>query len=80
VAKKKKAEAAPMPQPVSDDKWKAEGDFRTLMDAKEIEGDEERHSKAIAHGHKQKKRMTSVLDLKAAYAEKFGPKKEDDGE
>ena len=62
MAKSKKATDTPSPA-MSDDKWRAESDARTLMSAAEVMADPERLKKAKKHVGEQKKAFRCVQDL-----------------
>jgi hypothetical protein len=47
---KKKTATTAINGPMSDDKWKARDDARTLASAKEIAADASRHKKAVSMG------------------------------
>lgn len=57
----------------SDDDWKARSDFDTLMSAKEIEQDSDRHEKAMKIGKMRFRSIKSIVDFKN---EKYGPNAE----
>lgn len=59
MAKKEKKVLAS--EPMSDDKWKAESDFRTLKEAEMIKQDNERLEKARKHGKSELKGMKHVI-------------------
>jgi hypothetical protein len=62
--------------PSNDEKWKAEGDFRSLKDAEAIKADPERLKKALAIGKQEYKAIESIMDLKE-YANKMAMEEED---
>lgn len=74
---KNKKEVAALPSSPSDDKWQAESDFRTLVDAEKIKNDEKRFKAAMKHAKEQKKIIRSVEDLKEARNEAWAPESED---
>lgn len=85
MAKKKmKKEMKMEVSPVNDEKWKAEGDFRTLKEAEIIKGDKERLKKALAVGKEESKAIESLEELKEMYNSKYGSEaemeEEEDGE
>ena len=59
--------------PKSDEKWKAEGDFRTLKEAEVIKGDKERLKKALKVGKEEAKAIESLEELKEYANKKYGP-------
>ena len=51
--------------PQVDEKWQAENDGRTLMDAQEIRNDSKRHGKALAHLKTKAKASANAVALEA---------------
>lgn len=58
-----------LPTPVSEDDWQVRQDFNTLIDAKKICADKERHKKVMAYALKMKQQagevVTDMLEEKA---------------
>ena len=59
-----------------DEKWKAEGDLRSLLEAQEIRKDSKRYDRAMACAGEQKKTITSLEELKKVAHEKAGDSEE----
>jgi len=62
--------------PANDEKWKAEGDFRTLKEAEIIKGDKERLKKALKVGKEESKAIESLEELKEYTNKKYGAEAE----
>lgn len=67
---KKKAKATEASLPKMDDDWQSEDDMKTLMRAEEIKADSERLKKVHKRAGRHKKALTSIQDIKDAYAAK----------
>ena len=85
MAKKKmKKEMKMEVSPANDEKWKAEGDFRTLKEAEIIKADAKRMKKALEVGKEESKAIESLEELKEMYNKKYGSEaemeEEEDGE
>lgn len=86
MAKKKMKKEMKMEvcSPANDEKWKAEGDFRTLKEAEIIKADAKRMKKALEVGKEESKAIESLEELKEMYNKKYGSEaemeEEEDGE
>jgi hypothetical protein len=80
MAKSKKSTDTVSPSPMHDDKkWRAQSDARTLIDAEEIKGDDERMKHVHKHLRGEKKKIRSIEDIKKARDNAF-MKKDDDAD
>lgn len=70
----KKAKSEVMP--ATDDKWKAESDFDTLLRAEEVRTDPARLKRAIAAGKPKAKAIRSLDQLQAKIQEHLSDKDE----